>query len=105
MVLPCTCPTVVGLPDEAQSPIPQKRSRSMTIARFRANPEKVRVAVRRVGDEWEATVSIRDNPHRVLKASSMYPERAVLTALRLAAKWEGVDLDMQWAYDHPQQPE
>lgn len=75
------------------------------LARFRANPGVVRVSIRQAGDRWIAFVAPRD----VTAGLSFYynssdPKCAVLKALQLAQRkgMPGIDLDLQWAYDHPQ---
>lgn len=85
---------------------------SRTLVRLRANPEKVRVAIRRCGREWVATVSPRGS-HPLLdpngepvefETCEADPAAAVFDALLSADSYElpGVDLGMEWAYQHPQ---
>ena len=74
-----------------------------SLARFRADPSKVRVAIRRdslLG--WVATVSCIMGMG-TFESCSAFPERAVDGALRQAdlAGMEGVDLGMEWTYEHP----
>lgn len=75
-------------------------------ARFRADPAKVRVALRKEGDFWCATVSSRPRlriADKVHTASARSPQCAINDALHKAsfAKLPGIDLDMDWAYTHP----
>lgn len=81
------------------------------LVRFRADPRRVRVAVRRDGDEWVATVSPRlgvpvltaAHLRRSWSARSRSPLKALAKALRAAddAQLGGMDLSMGWAYEHP----
>jgi len=75
-------------------------------ARFRADPSKVRVCVRRDPEDpryWRVVVcNFLKTPYYVGRARS--PAVAVRRALRGAAEecdMEGVDPDLQWTYDHP----
>lgn len=77
----------------------------MNLARFRADPEKVRVSIRRDGDVWIAAIE-----SRVCGASAAtyvgqhrFAYRAVVLALLAAERAElpGVDLSMGWTYEHP----
>lgn len=76
----------------------------MALTRFRANPRKVRVAICRLSEnEWRVTVRNRDcDTYRILAYSNI-PDAAVMRALQTAASVDmpGVDLDMQWSYEHP----
>ncbi len=82
---------------------------SRTLVRLRANPEKVRVAIRRCGKDWVATVSPREP---VVDADGYPVEFEVCEADAAAAVFDalisadgrmpGVDLGMEWAYQHPQ---
>jgi hypothetical protein len=73
------------------------------MARFRANPNKVRVSIRHKDGGWLAIISPRDRLCVTWAAWHVSPVRAMVKALRLAerANLDGIDLDMQWAYDHP----
>jgi len=73
------------------------------LIRFRADPKKVRVSIRKV--EIVYIVSIADIADgRLVQDSSVSPRSAVLLALKAAEKIgiKGIDTGMQWAYDHPQ---
>jgi hypothetical protein len=78
------------------------------LARFRADPGKVRVAIRREGSVWLATVSSLVTSSkcgiRRFVAYATGQRKALVRALRMAeaAGLEGVDLDMSWTYEHPQ---
>lgn len=73
------------------------------LTRFRADPRKVRVAIRRDGAEWVATVSLRHG-FGSYSARATGPRKALVKALRKADRYglDGVDLSMGWAYEHPQ---
>lgn len=75
----------------------------MVIARFRADPAKVRVRVQRVANEWFVTAVSRK--HDAFMVNNSHPDAglAVLHALHRAerAGMEGIDPDMDRAYDHP----
>jgi hypothetical protein len=73
-------------------------------ARFRADPSKVRVGVLRLGDRhWMVTIEPRDRSARTVYEHGNTPRKALARALRRAEKWQipGLDLGMQWAYEHP----
>ncbi len=73
-----------------------------TLARFRADPSKVRIAVRRMPDGvWRVVVS--SGGHRV-SGYHRIPLRALVLAWRGAVDQglPGMDPGMGWAYDHPQ---
>jgi len=74
------------------------------LARFRADPRKVRVAIRRVGREWVVWISSRATPTRGCEGRATGPRKALAKALLAAdaANLDGVDLSMGWAYEHPQ---
>ena len=71
------------------------------LVRFRADPTKVRVAIRVDGEEWLATVSPRSIPDAAWTARSKYPEQAILHALEKAKQLNGVDTHLDEVYDHP----
>lgn len=73
------------------------------LARFRADPALIRVAIRNAYPRWRATVCERKYPLCSWSAYDVDPVKAVDKALAKAARAEadGIDLDMQWAYDHP----
>lgn len=76
------------------------------LRRFRVDPEKVRVSIRRSpGGNWIAIVASRHDPSgcRAWYVSSS-PERAGAEAPWLAedAHIPGIDLAMDWVYPHPQ---
>lgn len=74
------------------------------LARLRANPKRVRVAIRRMPDgRWLATVQSREDG-RAVGCLHNVALRALARAIRSAsdAKFPGVDLGMDWAYVHPQ---
>jgi hypothetical protein len=71
-----------------------------TLARFRADPHKVRVGVRRMMNGWSAYV--RTNDRGCIESGST-PEIAIGKALAEANKCHmpGVDVLMERAYEHP----
>ena len=70
------------------------------LARFRADPKRVRVSVRRWQGEWIVFVVAREGTANVSRTGNT-PRKALARALR-AAEWiPGVDLGMGWAYEHP----
>lgn len=74
------------------------------LARFRADPSRIRVAVRKVGDEWAVSIETRGRSKRRVRAQHRSPKRALVIALRKAEAlgFDGMDLEMGWAYRHPQ---
>jgi hypothetical protein len=71
--------------------------------RFRADPARVRVSIRRVGDVYSATITERGDCPLVIIKQGRTPRAAVMRALRAAHKhrMRGVDFGMQWSYPHP----
>lgn len=73
------------------------------LVRFRVDPTRLRVSMRRLPDgEWEACVATRDDSALVARGGNT-PRKALARALRAADEegLPGVDLHMQWAYEHP----
>ena len=72
------------------------------IVRFRADPSKVRTALRPSLGFWFATVETLNGDLRFTQIRTT-PKAAMDAALELAsnAGMIGVDLGMGWAYDHP----
>lgn len=66
--------------------------------RFRADPRKVRIGIRRLPCGWRAEIA-----GRFVATHKLSPVRALVRALRLAQQsgLEGIDLGMQWSYPHP----
>ena len=74
------------------------------LTRLRADPATVRVAIRRVaGGMHMVTVSGSDSDCEIVETHSC-PRSAIYRALlgARAAGIQGIDLDMAWAYEHPQ---
>ena len=73
------------------------------LARFRADPAKIRIGVRRTGDVWTATIARRDTFEYAV-AVGRTAVRALVLAFQHAEAvgLKGIDRWMQWAYDHPQ---
>ena len=87
------------------------------LVRFRVNPAQIRVGVRHRADgNWTVTLTHRleyvpdlcegDASWWKIVATHSVAVCAVNQALREAEarEWKGLDLDMQWSYDHPQHP-
>ncbi len=75
------------------------------LARFRADPKKVRCSIRHKNGKWVATVA-GDTATRhtvVCTTSRKHPDDAMMKSLYKAmdAGMSGIDLDMGWAYEHP----
>jgi len=82
------------------------KKRAEKLARFKADPVRVRVSIRRCGSQtkgWHATVAHRQTG-QIFAALSVDPEEAVNRALHKAEVegMDGIDLDMARAYAHPQ---
>lgn len=79
--------------------------RNVTLARFRADPKRVRIGVRWTAAGWLARIRAvgSDDVVAYVIGDAMDARLAVEMALGLAAKahMPGLDLDMQWVYDHP----
>src|ERR1700734_2908896 len=74
------------------------------IARFRADPRKIRVAIRRDGDHWRATVAYLNDPDNFFYVGwAVDPKSAINEAMGKAIRsyLDGIDKDMDHAYDHP----
>ncbi len=77
------------------------------LVRLLADPALIRVGVCRVGnDKWQVSLSCIHKKLTPIILQSNHPtvEPLVRHALRLAeiAEWPGIDLDLQWTYEHPQ---
>lgn len=73
------------------------------LARFRVDPSRLRVSIRRQPDgEWEVCIATRADDALVARGGNT-PRKALARALRAADEegLPGVDLHMQWAYEHP----
>jgi len=72
------------------------------LVRWRANPEKIRVSIRKSNEFWLVTVRSLITDDFVF-ATCTDPEEAVMNALEKAEleNFDGVDIGMQWAYTHP----
>lgn len=77
------------------------------MARFRADPARVSISVRRFTDRfWRVLIQSRVTGH-VCATTATGPRKALARALRMAESSNlvpGIDLDMQWAFEHPQKP-
>ena len=78
------------------------------LARFRADPSKIRVTVRHFGDDrhgsyWRASIGNKETGQWV-SAPGTTAIRAVVATFQLAEEHDvkGIDRHMGWAYDHPQ---
>lgn len=77
------------------------------LVRLRANPKKIRVALRRSTSThgyWAATVSSREKEGVLFCAHHRDPMMAVERALSRASKanLDGIDNGCSWTYEHPQ---
>lgn len=72
------------------------------LARFRANPEKIRISIRRLRELGLWRVIVVAHGINVTSARGKTPAEVVERALKRAACVPGVDLLMEWAYEHPQ---
>ena len=77
-------------------------ARAQKLVRWRANPEKIRVSIRNCSGSWQVTITCRATGDFVT-SKSLTPEKAVMSALKKADRkaFEGMDLGMGWAYEHP----
>lgn len=75
------------------------------LARFRADPKKVRVAVRKMEDGFICTIGprVRDDEHPKRWAFGRTARSAIFRALHDAERqgMPGIDMSMGWAYEHP----
>ena len=73
------------------------------LARFRADPKKVSVSVRRFMGAWLVCVSSRGPGGAAFSTRHASPKRALAIVLRMAdeARLDGIDLSMGYAYPHP----
>lgn len=77
------------------------------LSRFRVDPKKVRVSIRRSGQHgWTVKIRTRDRNARVLgmaKARGHDLERVIDIALLRAERLgiDGIDRSMEWAYFNP----
>lgn len=77
------------------------------LSRFRADPSRVRVSIRRCADKWIATIGPRDPSMRELPTNTVVDASALKALARCfqfaeADELPGIDRHMQWAYEHPQ---
>jgi hypothetical protein len=70
----------------------------MGLVRFRANPKKVTVKVAKCDEGWRVIV---DCGWRMACVIGPKPRVAAMRALRMVKDEDGVDLGMQWTYEHP----
>jgi hypothetical protein len=76
------------------------RKRKYALARFQADPSKVRVSLVKGALGWLAKVEARDGSWKVDKYDSV-PEIAVKRALAKVRDRDGVDLYLEYTYRHP----
>lgn len=72
--------------------------------RLRVDPERVRVSIRKMEENvWIATVRHVDSNLALIGKTASTPEEAIEKALDYAAaeKMADLNLDLEWAYDHP----
>ncbi len=73
------------------------------LARFRVDPEKVRVSIRRTRDVWMVCVATRDGMYELVCCSEKSPKKALVRCLHAAeeSNMPGIDLGMDCSYEHP----
>ena len=73
------------------------------LARFRADPKKIRVSIRRFGDQWLASVGSRIEDADNIRVVHTTSENAIFEALgrAFAIGLDGVDPHMERTYEHP----
>jgi hypothetical protein len=76
------------------------------LTRFRADPSKVRISVRPHGALWYVKISSRSEERGCVERMNQNPLKALVLALRAAddVNLPGIDVGMDWAYEHPQAP-
>lgn len=76
-----------------------------SLARFRADPALITVSIRRDSPDemWCVTVTDRYGWMGSVSTRDKDPIQAVGRALQMAEakKFPGIDLELQWTYDHP----
>lgn len=72
------------------------------LARFRADPKKVRCSIRPCKRGWRATVVLREGGSSY-SSEGKDAQKAMMRALKRAddAGIKGIDLFMEWTYTHP----
>jgi hypothetical protein len=72
------------------------------LARFRADPSRIRVSIRPLVGGWKVTIASRDG-HQTCSDIDADLERALDRALAFAEHLEfpGIDRHMSWSYQHP----
>lgn len=71
--------------------------------RWRADPSKVRVAVRPHGNEFIVTLTVREGNQILLSRVFENAAKGILASLEEADRlgMKGIDRGMGWTYDHP----
>lgn len=74
-----------------------------SLARFRADPSKVRVSVRPHGNGFTATVASRSDNETKFWCTDLNASIAIDAALTAAGRceMEGIDLGIDYVYEHP----
>lgn len=70
-------------------------------ARFRADPAKIRVKVWKRDDDFHVRVQDKSNDTSFLYGIGKDPKEVVLDTLKRLSDRDGVDVDMERAYEHP----
>jgi hypothetical protein len=72
-------------------------------ARFRADPQKLRVSIRDYVGAWRVAIVPRDGSGTGVWAWGTSPKKALAAALQKAerANMPGLNLSLSWAHEHP----
>jgi hypothetical protein len=74
------------------------------LVRWKADPKKISVSIMKFPESmWRAKVTCLSSGDFTYFIGYDDPENVILKALHLAEEegYEGLDLGMQWAYEHP----
>lgn len=72
------------------------------LVNWRANPKTIRVSIRKVSSEWQATITCLISK-KYVSSIAYDPKYAIMDVLNLACieNYYGLDLSMQGIYQHP----
>ncbi len=79
-----------------------------TLARFKADPEKVRVSIQpqKNGKLYSIMISSRLDYNNYIQECDIHPANVIETIDSMLERVKntipGIDVGMEWAYDHPQ---
>ncbi len=73
------------------------------LVRWRADPEKIRVTVRKEGSNYCVKLLCKTTGRMLAASWNSVPDNAITQALEYAERNNvpGIDLHMQWTYEHP----